>query len=322
MNLKRSLNLLVVGVLSIGFVGCGGGGGSSTSTGDSVVFPSNAVSATPTLSNGKKVKGAVNDNPTSVTSSVLNGVDDTSGVNIALLSSTLSSEIVIITKNINLQTYTLNEVVDQTTNCSGGGSIHYRGNGNDTAGGTITANFNNCSENSVKMNGTMVYTISNYDSNSGNFKSYAIKFPADFVESTGSTTIKIYKGTYINVDILEFGSYDNPTKLKESISMIVANGTQQYGIKDAVYYADSSYSGISLYQTQGKIYIDNLSSYVDYDTNYDMSQTPFVYDSYGLQSGEAHYNMANNGKIKIVVQSGVAKAYVDVDNDGIYELHE
>ena len=77
-----------------------------------------------------------------------------------------------------------------------------------------------------------------------------------------------------------------------------------------------------MYQTQGKIYIDNLNSFVNYDTTYDMSQTPFVFSYKGLLSGEARYNMSSGGKVKIVAESNKAVTYVDANGDGVYELRE
>ena len=75
-----------------------------------------------------------------------------------------------------------------------------------------------------------------------------------------------------------------------------------------------------LYQKKGIIYIDNLTKYAEYDTSYDMSKTPFIYNFfYGLQSGEARYNLSNGSKMRIVIEGSV-KVEVDTNGDGEYEL--
>ncbi len=316
---KKSLSLLIASALSIGFVGCGGGG-SSAPAGSSLAFPSNAVSATPTLDNGKKVKDAVSTNNTTG-NPFLNGIAQTSSVNIGLLNSEISQRILEKTKDLNLQTYALNEVVDETNNCSGGGTIHYNGNGNDTNGGTITYTFDSCVESNVKLNGSIYASMSNNDGN-GNFKDLSIKYTTDFTVVSGNFSSTIAKDSYENINVTQYSSYGSLEKFKASISLIATTGTQKYGVKDAVYYYLTNDGQMSMYQTQGKVYIDNLASFVNYDTSYDMSQTPFVFNGSGLASGEAHYNMANSGKVKIVAQSGVVKTYVDANNDGTYELHE
>jgi hypothetical protein len=81
-----------------------------------------------------------------------------------------------------------------------------------------------------------------------------------------------------------------------------------------------------MYQTKGRIYIDNLASYVTYDTTYDMSKTPFVFNKNGTiknDDGEARYNMSGNGKVKIIAsqEDDGVKIYIDEDGDGVYSLN-
>ena len=323
----KSLGLSLVVISTLGFTGCGGGGGSSSGTTSGSLFPSNAVKAKPTLENGEKVKDVVATNQVGETSellSSLNSIDTNSKLNTALLSSKISTIILKHTKNINLQSYSLNEAVNETDNCSGGGTISYNGNGDDANGGTVTITANNCIENSIKMNGSVYATIGNYDSSADDFKDYTIKYTTDFDVVADNSVIKIFKNSYEAINITKFDEYGDPQDFKLSTSLQATDGSESYGVQDGTYYCKMDNNDLIMYQTSGKVYINNLASYVDYDTDYDMSQTPFVFSGYygTLQSGEARYNMANGGKVKIVAESNVAKAYVDADGDGTYELHE
>ena len=320
----KSLGLSLAVISTLGFTGCGGGGGSSSGATSGLSFPSNAVSAAPTLANGQKVEDATATNQTSGIP-LLNGVNSNSKLNVGLLGSQLTTSLAKKIKNIDLNAYSLNEVVDETSNCSGGGTMHYSGSGDDTSGGTFTFAATNCKEGNEKINGSIYASISNKDATSGEFKDISIKFTSDFTVTnlSDSSLAKISKNSYFNVNSTSWDSSGDPKNFKLSMSMIATDGSQSYGIQDAIFYFTSNGSNASMYQTTGKIYIDNLASYVNYDTSYDMSQTPFVFDYYGnLTSGEGHYNMANNGKVKIVAKSNEAKTYVDADGDGTYELSE
>jgi len=332
------LSLVVVSTLTIGLVGCGGGGGSSsggTSGGgdgsssggaSGVSFPSNAVLATPTIENGKKVKDVVATNQISGTT-ILNSVNSNSKLNIGLLGFQVSKSLAKKIHSINLNTYSLNKVVDTTYNCLDGGTIHYSGNiDNGNGNGTLTLTVNNCVENNVKANGNIYASVSNYDANAGSYKDMSIKFTTNYTVTnlSNNSLTTISNGSYIDRNATSFNNYGNPKNLKLSMSIIATDGTQQYGIQNGIYQMTSHNGGesISMYQTSGKIYINNLGSYVNYDTSYDMSTTPLVFSYSVLNSGEARYNMANGGKVKIIAKSGVAKAYVDANGDGTYELSE
>jgi len=322
-NIKSfGLSLVVVSIL--GFTGCGGGGGSSPEGTVDLSFPSNAVSAEPTLENGQKVEDATTTNQTSGVP-LLNGVDSNAKLNVGLLGSQLTTSLAKKIKNIDLNVYSLNEVVDKTSNCSSGGTMHISGNGDKTNGGTFTFTANNCIEDNEKTNGSMYAKISNKDIASNEFKDISIKFTTDFtvINLLDNSLAKISKNSYFNINASSFNYNGNLKNYKLTMSIIATDGFQKYGIQDAEFYFFENDNNTSVYQTKGKIYIDNLTSYVNYDTTYDMSQTPFVFDDNdNLISGEGHYNMANNGKVKIVAESNEAKTYVDANGDGTYELSE
>lgn len=313
-NFVTSLGL----VLAIGssITGCGGSG---TSTESTTSFPSNAVIAEPTLENGQKVEEAVANNPSYIG---LNSVQDSSGgFNIGLIGTKLINK-------IKLDNYSLNETINETESCLYGGSINFSGSGSEQSGATLTVTYDNCNDDETgSVSGKVYYTLSDYDFNGDMFKNQQIKYLTDVtitLSSNDNKIIKILKGATANYQIKKFDEYGNLKEYDEDISAIITDGTKTYGNKNCKYtYNVLSWYQTSWYQTSGDIYIDNLSSYVTYDTSYDMSQTPFVLDAFqGLISGEARFKMSGDGKVKIVIESNEPKTYVDANGDGIYELSE
>jgi hypothetical protein len=319
----KSIGLNITLAATLGLTGCGGGGGSSSGNSSSsgnnsnLSFPSNAVSATPTIENGEKVKDVVAKNQKTAYS--INSIDTpSSSKNVALV----MQEITNVTNQINVQFYALNETINQTESCSDGGTISYSGSGSDTGGATITYTFNNCNEYGVILNGKFLAKMSNYNSTYDDYTTLNVTYLSDTTVSASGSTVKIYSGSTETLNFTNITGYGSANTLKMTLSAIEEVNSIISGQKDSVYYFDLSSSQPKMYQTAGKIYINNLDSYVDYDTSYDMSQTPFIFNYSGLESGEARYIMANGGKAKIIAESGQSKVYIDTDGDGIYELSE
>lgn len=311
----KALGLSLAVISTLGLVGCGSdsssGGNSSSSS--SLSFPSNAVSAAPTIDNGKKVKEVVAQNQQSAYS--INAVSNSGSQNVALTMKKIND---FVNKQDYLNTYSLNETVDETDPCLDGGTTHYSGSGNDIDGGTITMTFNQCNEYGTTIDGKIFTTMSNYNSTYDDYAKIDVKYLSDLTVSTTELSAKILKNSTENLEM----NFETST-MKMKISAISEINGIKNGQQNAVYYFDlSSSSNISMYQTAGKVFIDDLASYVTYDTSYDMSDTPFVFSGSGLDSGEAHYIMANGGNVKIVSENGAAKTYVDADGDGTYELSE
>jgi len=318
------MNLFKLSLVTVSFllVGCGGGGNSST--GSSINFPSDATVAEPTLENGKKVEDAVASNQNSDLPS-LNSVNNSVSLNSALLTKDISNNLSQSIKSLKFNSYSLNRTIDEQENCSNGGNISYTGSG-DERGGTITLNLNQCNNGQQLLNGSVYVSVSNYDEEADDFKDISMKFTSDYTVKNqyNNKTVTISNGSYFNMNVIEFNNYDEASKYKLSMSIKASDGTNQYGLKDAIYYFQEENSETSMYQTAGRIYINNLASYVDYDTSYDMSQTPFVY-RYGRKvpvRGEARYIMENNSKVKIVAENNDVVTYIDSDGDGVYELSE
>ena len=314
--MKNVVGKGLIVVVGLGFVACGDGG--SSSGGSILAFPSNATEAQATIENGEKVEEVVAKNQQS--SYTLNSIESSSTQNIAF---PLHKVYDIIKQETRLNDYALNETIDETQACSNGGTIHSSGSGSETTGGTITTTFTNCNTYGVTINGSMLSRIYNYNSKYDEFENIDTSFLTDTSVKSNEVSTIIYANSTSNTKTTAFSDNQSLKNMQMKISAISESNGKKSGQNNAMYYFNNlNSSSPSMYQTQGKVYINNLASFVTYDTNYNMSQTPFVFNSSSLTSGEARYNMANGGKVKIVVESNKAKTYVDADGDGNYELSE
>lgn len=317
------LSTITAGILVASFTGCGGGGGGSSSTLLDSSF-TNAVVAPATIENAEAVEETVVSTDASQFSSLLSVSNENSVPN---LSGTVASISKTTAKFINYSTlnnYSLNETINESQSCSYSGTVSYIGSG-DESGGTLTLTFNNCKETSSEtMNGSIKAVISNYNSSADNFSTINMSIPSDLTMTYSSTTESIKAGSYFNMNVTSFDYSGYPEIYNIATTIVSTIGSDSYGVKDAKFYYDISGSDASMYITQGRFYANNLGIYVDYDTNYDMSATPFVYSSYGTfdNGGEARFTMTDAGQMKIVIESNTPISYVDSDGDGIYELVE
>ncbi len=175
-NLSKGLFTLIT--LSMIFIGCGGG--SSSNGGDNLSFPSNAVSAAPTLKNGQKVKDAITADLLDLSPN-LNSIDNNSNLNTALLSAYLAKRIGKYIKISNMELYSLNRVSEETEECSGGGTAHKIVNGDEINGGYVIMTANDCNEDGEIIDGSTKITFSDYSSYDNNFKIISMKFTTDFI---------------------------------------------------------------------------------------------------------------------------------------------
>ena len=323
MKNMKLLGVSLAVVVSV-FTGCVDDESASFGDTSDLSFPVNAVSAKPTLENGKKVENATATNQIGGVPG-LNSVSNNSKLNTALLGSKISKRLLKHIKDTNIESYSLNETIDSTDECPSGGTLRSYGSANETNEGSITFTAVNCNDGYEIINGSVYITMKNFDDTFGDFKDMTVKFMTDFTmkKVSDDSMAKISANSYMAVSVINF-SYGNMQKFKSAMSLQATDGSEKYGLKDCEFYFKDNGDEMEMYQTKGKVYIDSLASYVDYDTDYDMSETPFVFsDSVDAPiSGEARYNMADNGKVKIKVESNKVKTYVDANGDGVYELSE
>jgi len=311
--LSSSIALATILTLS----GCGDD--SPTGNHSDISFPSNSTKADATVQNGQKVESVVTAKDIKNISG-LNEVEEDSAINTTQLA--LKSADIIKANIKSHDIYALNYTQDMgTESCSGGGTIQTSVSASLTStNGAYTTVYNQCNDGDTLTNGTVEYSASLTDYANDNLDSLHIYFTTDFSirDNSSNKTANIKKNSNFTIKTL------NDSKIRLDISLQATHGTDYYGQNNATYYLYDAGNNSYIYQTAGRIYINNLDNYVDYDTSYDMSQTPFGYDSNGvLVSGEGHYLMAGNGKLKIKVESADNPVtYIDADGDGVFEQHE
>lgn len=228
------------------------------------------------------------------------------------------------TRNFNMRNYTLKQSFSTNEACSGGGSIDYTYAGTEE-NPEIAISYNNCTESDIFMNGKVFTIASGYNEIYGNHTNFDITFTSDMIVQDSESKIDINILSSANVKMLftNVTAYNEADNLKMTLNLTAdINGLTQRQ-EDSIYYFDLSSNEESMYQTAGRIYIDELASYVDYATDYNMTKTPFIFSGdASLIDGEARYTMADGSQLKIVVEDAQAVSYIDVDGDGVYELSE
>lgn len=328
--MKKIKSFSVSVALATLLIGCGGGGSSSvesTSGGSSSSLNAsfqNALIAEPTIENATEVEETIVSND--VTSfNVLNSVNSNNKLSSAEITKTLFNTVSKDIATVNINNYSLNETVNETFSCSNSGSYSISGTGSETGPISLNITYNNCNESSIVLNGNLSLNTSGYVSSADNYTNMNISFSNNFSFVTNYLNFTIHSGSYINTTTSEFDStYGLPSKYVIETTFISTLEGETYGVEDAIYNYDETSGNFSFYIEQGKFYANNMGIYVNYDESYDMSQTPFIYSSYGSfeNGGEARFTMSNSGKMKIVIESNTVVSYVDANGDGTYEIIE
>jgi len=304
MKKNKLITLGLITLSTLAFTACGGGSSSS----DTIAFPKDAAQAEANNANAKEVTDVVASNPASTTSS-LNAVENSSSQNIALTLYKAYQK----TPKLPLQNYALNETFSDTEECEKG-NIAYSGSGTETGGATLNISYNHCTYSDMTMNGSIEVKYSNYNNTYEGYTVTAYKYTSDYSITTPNFSSTVFKGSTTRIELSDItGSYE-ANKAKLSLTAISETNGEKSGQEGSIYFFNNQGE---MYQIAGKIYINNLTSYVTYDTSYDMSQTPFVFNYNGeLTSGEARYLMANGGKVIIGADSNGVHTCLDSNGDG------
>ncbi len=305
--LKIGFSVVVLGVL---FAGCGGSGrGSSSSI--SLSKLDSASIAPATVDTGKKVAENLKD--TNSVGSIQNGMSSFSTNEQS--TSTFSQVVYSAAKKaVDSSTFeakssrALKPLNSRTVTCPNGGTIKVSGSSSYTKA-DIDATYNDCSINGITFDGKMDIKIT---AQNETLSSMLINFPSNLSMRDMQNHIEIYQGSSILMDNIKSNALDMTTTMVADV-----NGKME-GSKNSKWRI----SGNSMYQISGQEYIDDLKNYVTYDTSYDMSQTPLVFSSNGLISGEAHYIAQGGGKVIVKVENDGVHVKVDADNDGTFESDE
>jgi hypothetical protein len=299
-------------------ISCGGGGNSQLSI--SPLDFSQALMAEPTLQNGEKVEETAAVNQQNQYS--LNSISANTGINPIFVFHKLANS---INQSTQTDPYSLNAVVSEF--CEYGGDYSGTVSG-DLSNGNAFITYDDCSLiTGITMSGTVMATLTNCDI-FGDCEKVNITYVSNVLIEIDDSSLGAFSSTIIAGSTQE-AEYSNRNLLGYTLDMKITAiqivDGRRIGLEDAdVRSKFNLFTPLEMYYRSGRFFIDDLMAYADYDTSYDMSLTPFIFDNNTgeIISGEARFRMANGGIAKIVGNGGEPMTYVDADGDGFFELIE
>lgn len=211
----------------------------------------------------------------------------------------------------------LNETINESGTCSGGGTVSINGNATETHI-DITASFSNCTEGGETLDGAMQLIA---DSPDGGYTLSYMKalFLTDFTISDG-TSMMMYAGSYIETNFTSYDYYSNAASgtTTSSAQWMVSGLTERYDNLTSA-FSDDGLNTFTQCMKNGRIYIDNLAYYVDIDTSYDPNcDHPFVTVNDILESGSMRLIGADDNLIDVNVTAG--NEITVIDSNGSHEV--
>ena len=198
--------------------------------------------------------------------------------------------------------HALNEAVSESQPCTGGGSIAISGNVTQTTS-TLTMVASNCVEGDMTVNGTIGATLTL--SSAGEISYMKLTFNTDYT-ATGAVSMMVHGGSYM---ALSFDALSDPTTglssgtATSSIWFEALGQNMRYDDLTIKFANDSFGDGTECYRN-GRIYINNLSAYMDIDSTYDTNcLDPFTTSSGVLISGSTRLLGSNGSTVLIDVVS-------------------
>lgn len=309
-----SISKFAMGALSIctviAMAGCGGGS-SSSSSGSTSLPALNVPEANATVSSGTEA------------ASIVVGTNYTGGLGVLSASSTSGATFnpVAYVKNkvFKHNGITINSVQaqpaatqTQTVDC-------YDANGNVSGSMTVSASMNDAG---TSLSGSVVYNqcddygyaVLNGTINiaeTGNFNTYTLStanmsFPTDFTVTSSGITETIHQGTYVND---AFTTYDDTNYLyagTETSSLWIDDGEMNYRYDNlTTNFDEDDYNGVmKLWYQSGRIYVANLTAYLDIDSTYDTTGAKEFVWNYGSLSSGSMQLLGSNGSTVLVAADG------------------
>jgi len=182
--------------------------------------------------------------------------------------------------------YALNEAISDSQACTGGGNITVSGTVTQTAA-TVTMVTNNCVEDGVTLNGTIGATLTL--SSAGQVSYAKLTFETDYTV-TDTVSSKIHQGSYMEL------SLNSPTAGTSTSSLWFESLGQHMRYDDLkINFTEDGFGNGTQCYKNGRIYINNLTSYMDIDSSYDPNcLTPFTTSGHVLTSGSTRL-LGSNG---------------------------
>lgn len=199
---------------------------------------------------------------------------------------------------------------DFSENCYVGGSVTYSASVNDAGtGGSATVTYDQCSDGYGVVDGTieMAVTGTGLDGYDYALKTSNLLFATDFMLTSNGSTTTIHQGTYVDDTYTTFDLNNaHYTGTETSSLWIDYDSEYHYRYDDmTVRYDNDEYTNgtrSSCYQS-GRIYVGNLTAYLDINAAYDPDcNDPFYWDdayTYPLRSGSMELLGSNGSKVLV-----------------------
>jgi hypothetical protein len=204
-------------------------------------------------------------------------------------------------QSLDFDSYALN-AASQTENCPDGGTITVSGSGSSSSA-SMSVTYDHCTLETLVMNGKINMSLSG-DLENYVLSSESMSFATDFTMTDGDMTMTIHQGTYTDY---VYTSYDWDYEVfagTVTSSLWVSYGDLNYRYDDLTVNFDDDYYDWILTRCYkaGRIYVNNLSGYLDIDSEYDLyCDDPFVwnYNTVGLESGSMEFIGSNDARIHV-----------------------
>ena len=306
--MKTIIKSFLIVSTALFIVGCGGGKGGNIGNGDKeVLFPDSSRLASPTDDNAIKVIDMLlsynldNNTP----SLRVTSADNKKSKNNSLAAFALS-QLKMVKEKLPNNSMKSMKVIQDNGECNNGGRYYKNGEITKANGGEVEYEYRNCRlDNGITYDGIMKVKASNYDYDREEFAKLDITYSTDFTVSDSSGRYVILEGSTISTQLLDDGY------IKVKTTIVSSKNGEKSGFKDVTFIIESYDEGTLLYQTTGRIYINNLNEYVELDKSYDTSETPLEFDSSNsVQNGEVHYLM-RSAILKIVIENGELDYFIE-----------
>jgi len=281
MRYLKSLTLALAALFAVS--GCGGSGGNSSGYEDRGIFPSNSSLSRVSDANANELIDALIGYNTNVMIPRSKMVDDSKEHKKQTIMQLAINEIKTLKSVKSVKAYRVTDISDDY--CDSGELLKDEMDSNE-----IKYTYNNCLQNGYYYDGVII--------RKKNGNKLEIIYDEDFkVDSEYSNSLFIRDSSKIVLEDLGSSRY------KIELNIIYSTDGKRAGFKDVVFI----YNDIdkSMYQTRGRVYLNDLQEYSEYDENYNMRYTPLIYnDDNTIISGEFYYRF-RGAYLHVVIDDGV-----------------
>ncbi len=298
----RLINSVLALSAFVVLTGCGSSSGGEDGTSSATLPAVNAVEAVVSVANGDEATEVVTEMGDATEVGSLLAVEDEGKVASFDKLEFISLQQKILTDVLSEETVALNEAINQSETCENGGTYSYIGSSTETAY-NMTTTFINCDMGGILMDGSM--SIAMIGTNYGaTVASTDIKITSDYsVTVDSSIAVKLYAGSYFNVVYTGYvDDYNFEGTLKSSLWFESSGIEARYDDLEVDFSLNGNTLEVRNCYKAGRIYINNITEYLDIDETYDPEcHDPFIDYGSGLESGSLEYTFSSGEKIHVEI---------------------